>query len=298
MTRPLSFSPEELAQFKRKGLVKLKQVITPSEVDALRRWCDEPIWTPDDPAGLPGFANTAYRVGTRQTVFEQLADDDNLRSALRDLTGEKLIYTNGNRFTLTPGASGSPWHFGRITFSYIEPLDPGYSIWIPLDPINVNDQHGGMAWVPEDSWTARGRFQMWAGQLRRGEAAPNREELHAAMREQFGKSRGFSMLGPYDRAFLEIVGETADFAVGDALVFSKFVWHRTEPLRAGKMAQRIALVLRYVSENATLARDLLEAATAGMSDQLRQEEGIFGSYLSDIRHGDLLRTSAHCPQPR
>lgn len=305
MARQLAFDADTLARFKRQGFIKLKQLISADEIEELRRWTEESsIWTPDDPqaagGGLRGFSNTTFQTGTRQTIFERLAEDENLRATLRTLAAQRLIYTNGNRFTLTPDHKGSPWHFGRMSFCYIEPLTMGYSLWVPLDPINPHDQHGGMAWVPDDILSARGGFQMWSGYVKRVMSLPpaERAPLEAARKEQFRAEQGFPMLGPYDRAYLDLVSETAEFEVGDAFFFNKFVWHRTEPLRPGKMAMRVACVLRYISEDATFARDLMLAATTGMSDKERQDNGIFGSYLEDIEQGALIRSSKHCPPPR
>ncbi|WAS91516.1 hypothetical protein [Nannocystis punicea] len=288
-------TPEEVARFRRRGLIKIDQLMSPSEIEALRNGCMDSIWTPDDPKGLPGFANIAFT--PRQTVFDRIAGDESLRSLLRALVGERLIFTTGNRFSLEPGATGSPWHFGRLTFCSIQPLELGYSLWIPLDPIDTRRQHGGMVWVPTDAWDARGRFQLWAGHIRRGSDSAVREQLEVALRAQFGGKSGFPMLGPYDREFLELHAETADFAVGDAFLFNKFVWHRTEPLRVGEMQQRVAVVLRFVSEDATLARDLMLAATSTMDEPTRRAQGIFGSFLHDIDDGALLRSSSFCPAP-
>lgn len=290
-----SLDAEAIDRFRQHGMLKLKRIMSPSEIEALRRGCDDPIWTPDDPQGLPGFANIANT--PRRTVFERVAQDESLRRVLRELVGERLIFTTGNRFMLTPGAGGSPWHFGRMTFCAIQPLELGYSLWIPLDPIDTRRQHGGMYWVPTSVWDARGRYQMWAGHMRRGLASPHRDRLEAGLRAQFGGKSGFPMLGPYDEAFAEMQGETDDFEVGDALLFNKFVWHRTEPLRPGPMAQRTAVVLRFVSERATLARDLIAAATAGMDEETRRAQGIFGSFLDDIEDGAPLHTSAFCLPP-
>lgn len=299
MANRLAFDSEALEQFKRKGYVKLKQIFTPEEIDLLRHWTQAPIWTSDDPQyGLAGFSNTTYRAGSRETIFERLAEDDGLRSTLRQLAGERLIYTNGNRFTLTPEHNGSPWHFGRMTFCFIEPLTLGYSLWVPLDPIDPADQHGGMAYVPEEVLSARGGFQLWAGYIQRVVSSPQREKLEAARRQQFGTEYGFPMLGPYDREFLDLVAESDSFDVGDAFFFSKFVWHRTEPLRPGAMPQRTACVLRYISEDARFAPDLMYAATQGMDDQERQANGVFGSYLTDLKKGDPIRTSQYCLPPR
>ncbi|MCA9681501.1 MAG: hypothetical protein KC431_17290 [Myxococcales bacterium] len=296
MNPPLTLEPDACDRFRRQGLIRLRGLLSPADIDALREGCDAPIWTPEDPRSLPGFANIAFR--PQQTALERVAEHEELRSVLRALAAERLIFTTGNRFVLTPDRGGSPWHFGRMTFCSIQPLELGYSLWIPLDPIDTSAQHGGMVWVPADVWDARGRFQMWSGHLRRAANAPNRAVLEAALRQQFGGSSGFPMLGPYDQAFLELHAETADFAVGDALFFNKFVWHRTEPLRPGPMAQRTAVVLRYVSEHATLARDLVEAMTTGMDDESRRAQGVFGSFLHDIDDGAPLRDSAFCPAAR
>jgi hypothetical protein len=299
MARHLTFGSEQLAAFKRQGYIKLQGMFDPAEIQELRRWCSEPIWTQEGPGGLPGFANTRYAPDQR-TVFEQLAEDEELRATLRQLSEERLIYTTGNRFTVTESSGGSPWHFDRQSFCHIQPLDPGYSLWVPLDPIRVHAQHGGLVWVSDDNWSGRERLQQWAGHLRRVGTVSAREQaaLLAALREQYGEQRSFPMLGAYDHAFLELFGQSDDFEVGDALLFTKFLWHRTAPLQPGPLRQRLACVLRYVSEQATLARDLMDAALAGMDDKTRREAGHFGSFLTDIPNGALLRASAHCPQPR
>lgn len=286
---------DERTGFDRRGVLALRGLLSADDIAALRAGCDAPLWSPDDPAGLPGFACLAD--APHGTVFAAIADEPRLRTRLRALAGQRLILTGANRFHVSTELGGSPWHFDRATFCSIQPLDPGFSLWIPLEPIEPREQHGGIVWVPGDVWDARGRYQQWAGHLRRGPGAPDPDALAAALQRQFGPQRGFPMLGEYDRAFLELHAETSGFAVGDALFFTKFLWHRTAPMRPGALVRRTAVVLRFVGESATLARDLMLAATRDLDDSTRRAHGIFGSFFHDIPDGAAVASSRFAAAP-
>ena len=85
------------------------------------------------------------------------------------------------------------------------------------------------------------------------------------------------------------------FAPGDALLFDRYTFHRTVPLRAGPMSMRRALAFRVVSANATFNPAQFEAqvrfftAIAGVPAQ----QDPLGTRLTDIEPGATVSESRY-----
>ncbi len=58
---------------------------------------------------------------------------------MKQLTDGEVVFMQGIGFELKPNQKGFPWHNDIYSFCYIMPEDLGYTLWIPLYPINTNN---------------------------------------------------------------------------------------------------------------------------------------------------------------
>jgi len=57
--------------------------------------------------------------------------------------------TEAQGFEWSKSRTGFPWHYDSLSFRYIRPQDSAYSIWIPLDKVDVERGGGSMAMYPK-----------------------------------------------------------------------------------------------------------------------------------------------------
>src|SRR6218665_3698584 len=80
------------------------------------------------------------------------------------------LMTEAQGFELSKSRTGFPWHHDSLSFRYIRPQDSAYSIWIPLDKVDVERGGGGMAYVPENILSAKANFSFPACRPRKWRA--------------------------------------------------------------------------------------------------------------------------------
>jgi len=209
------------------------------------------------------------------------------------MIGNPLIMTDAQAFELKKEKAGFAWHYDSLSFRYIRPSDPGYSLWIPLDRIRPQEHGGGMAYVPENIFSARMNFQLaslLSGKMMRREPI---DEISAPLSRIFETPSTLTSL-------LEEQKQEDAFELGDALLFRKSVWHRSTPLTPAAPESRLAIVIRFLDWRARLDQVMFEGETetgggVGMgADWGRPTQTTYGGQFTDIGHGDEIRASKFC----
>ena len=91
-----------------------------------------------------------------------------------------------------------------------------------------------------------------------------------------------------------------DFALGDVLLFTKSMWHRSEPLLPGPLATRLAVTMRFLDWRSRLDKTMFEGESesgggVGMGVNWgRPTQTAYGSQFIDINDGEEIRTSTYC----
>ncbi|ERO60738.1 phytanoyl-CoA dioxygenase family protein [Pseudomonas piscis] len=291
LVNPLPLDPQQRRLFHEQGYLKLPGLLTSAAIEPLRQLVEQQLRPAQARAG-EGFNCLTHRL-EQDGILRQLQGQPALAQVLTYLTDSRLILCEAQGFELGQGRSGFAWHYDSLNFRYIRPQDPAFSLWLPLQPVRPEAQGGGMAWVPLSLCSALGNFQfsrMLAQQLALGESITELSELLC---------QTYASPGPLTERFERQRIEEA-FEPGDALLFSKYLWHRSSPLLAGELSRRQAVTLRLVAAQARLdplLQDGETRTTGGLG--MGQERGAlkplsYGSRFVDIQAGDLLSSSAHC----
>ena len=251
--------------FHRKGFAKAAGLVKLETIEHLRKLCE----TTNNDSSFVAFKKNKYSVGIDDPNVQPLLVEPVLAELITGLMGKSMIFTDGIVFELDSSNSGFDWHIGITSFKYIYPGNDAVSIWIPLDPVDTSAQDGGMSFVSKEVFNGRefyklqhcataslaeGRYTLDRGYT--SMAGVNRysgieadciESLRSAAQqlspETYSESLYFSA---FARNLLERESETFDFDLGDAVLFTKDVFHRSNNLRPGPMRSRRAFVLRFI----------------------------------------------------
>ena len=290
---PLSL--DDIAGFRDKGYIKLSNLLTEDCTAALRAQALRQVGAAKDIGDTYGetFKRLTYGLGETE-VFKSVYTSREFRKTLGSLTGTRLIVTEAQGFELSSDLEGFAWHYGSISFRFIRPQDMGYSIWVPLDPIDPNKQGGGLAYVSQNLLSAQSNFQissLLSSKLVAGEPI---DEISKGLFKVYEKS---SVLM---NDIFEKEKEEDSFGVGDAFLFNKNVWHRSSPLRKGPMKTRLAVNIRFIDWRSRLDTVMYHGESetgggVGMGVNWgRQTQTTYGSQFTDIGHGDEIRDSRYC----
>jgi hypothetical protein len=195
------------------------------------------------------------------------------------------LLTAGFGFELAPGNEGIMWHFGFRTFSAINGDDMAYNLWIPLDEVDPARQAGGMAMAPATVYSGREETKLLVATCRL-------VDDQAFVKETLSRLANFRALRD---SILEKNRVDDTFAPGDAILFDRYAFHRSVPLRVGPIPKRRALALRIVNAKATFNPALFEAQVkffttiAGVPAQADP----LGLRLTDIKAGMSVSESRY-----
>lgn len=281
--------------FRRHGFLKIKGLLTPLAVDALREVAEEQVSAASSIGATYGetFSRLSYGLGSSE-VFQAVYTARQFKSTIGELIGTRMIATESNGFELLPGRTGFPWHYGSLSFRFIRSEDMAWSVWFPLDRIDPQQQGGGMAYVSEEIMSCAGNYQISSIVSHLKSQGENYDDLTEGLNKVFG------FQGRLPRDIFERHAVEDAFDVGDAFIFNKNVWHRSSPLREGPLKRRLAVNMRFIDWRSRL--DLVryhgEGETGGglgIGDDFgSQKQTSYGSQFIDIEDGDLLRDSRHC----
>jgi|GEM_PF-447120 len=295
LVNAIPMTVEDQAYFDKHGFLKLRGLLTPLAVDALREVAEERVAAAASIGATYGetFSRLSYGLASAE-IFKAIYTSRQFKKTIGELLGTRIIATECNGFEMQPGRSGFPWHYGSLSFRFIRPEDMAWSVWIPLDRIDPEDQGGGMAYVPEETMSCAFNYQMSAMLAEmKGRNQPI-DEITDALNRVFGFG------GPLATDLFERHAVQDAFDVGDAFIFNKNVWHRSSPLKEGALKRRLAVNMRFVDWRARLDRERYagESETGGGLglgvDFGSQKQTSYGSQFDDIPNGGLLRDSRHC----
>lgn len=294
LVNPIRLDQDDLRHFKERGFIKLRSLLTPAAILQLRELADSQLRATPSGASAHGddFSRLTHRVA-QIGILERLYWQPAFTQVLTSLCGCRLIMSEAQSFELGVGRSGFAWHYDSLNFRYIRPQDPAFSLWLPLQPIHPERQGGGMAWVPLSRFSAQANFQfsrLLAEKLARGESI---EDFSAHLRQTYCTP------GLLTDSFEQQRIEEA-FEPGDALLFSKYLWHRSSPLLAGDLERRQAVTLRLLDWRARLDPLLQDGETRSAGGLGMGLDGgplnpvSYGSRFVDLQPGAPIRSSAHC----
>ena len=239
---------EQKQQFQRDGFVKLKGFLNPDVVSALleRIELEMNSGIPSYFKVDPQFYRAKYDFETAKDNVYQLLERSYFAKTLTELAGRDLFLTFELCFELEKNISrGFPWHVGIQSFGYQVAEEFGCTVWAPLHPVDVEGQRGGMAYVPQHVISGDFIYRQFepaiVSALERKEKAGNRTSV-----KQYFEMRNAVLNSPAISEILELHQVEDNFQPGDALLFNKYVVHRSVMLGEGVLPRRAAYVMRFI----------------------------------------------------
>jgi hypothetical protein len=238
---------EHIADYQRTGFVLLKQLFSSDMIEYLRKRVNDELETPTDHY-QKGFDKLRYDLCNNDEVIFELLADQRFKKIMHDLTERTLFFTQGVGFGLKKNVSkGFTWHIESQSFGFNRSEDYATTLWAPLHPINTQQQAGGMRYVPRDvisgefmyDYIDPAVFRCLDERIKSGGIA---FDDYVALRDEPLNSPGIGRL-------LEYFAVEDDYELGDALLFDKYVIHRSVKLGEGELDTRDAFSLRFIAED-------------------------------------------------
>jgi hypothetical protein len=252
-----SVTDDDVASFRRHGFLKLSRIFSDELVEHMRRLTSAQVAPPADNYGS-GFSKFKYDIGNDDPTILALMQDPRFADAITQLTGIPVFFTQGLGFELEKSKStGFPWHVGTQSFGFQRRQDAGYTVWTPLCPIDPDGQRGGMAYVSKDVLSGEFVYQhinMLPGYMQ-SEIASGKDLSYG----EFDALKNNLMNSPEMSRLLDHFAVEDAFQPGDALLFDKYVLHRSVRLEEGAMFSRLAYALRFSSVDARYDKRRVEA---------------------------------------
>ena len=284
----ITFSQEEIRSFSKTGGIKLNKFLTTEATEQLRKLTSNSPTTkqlikhPTDCKKLAydDFQKLVYDI--EQDITFKIYASPNFKDTFKQLVAQELTFTQSLGLELAPNKKGAAWHLGTISFSYIMPEDLGYTLWIPLDPIKTREQHGGLAYVPRKAYSGDAYFSLLYQLVKNGKV----DEV--SQLEDFQRSN-FQYASQIEELALESCKVEHDFEVGDALLFDKYVWHKSCPLKEGVLPSRRAYVMRFISAHSRYSKTFLDGMYSLIRATGEEPRTLFGyKALAHLKDGDPI----------
>lgn len=247
INRNFVVTEQDVASFEKRGFLLLKNLFAKDMIAYLQRRTSEQISAPTDKY-QSGFNRLAFDMFEGDEEINKLLKNETYRKTILSLTKRNLLFTQSIGFELKKNASaGFPWHIGTQSFGYHRAEDFGCTIWTPLAPIDTTKQRGGMAYVPKE--VISGEFMYHNVDpavfdcLEKRANSGEKVEMAEYMELRDGPLNAQAM-----KTLLDYFGVEDNFELGDALIFDKYVIHRSVMLEDGPLEVRAAFVMRFVCE--------------------------------------------------
>lgn len=247
MNPDFTLTEQHVQDYQRQGFVLLKKLFSDEMIAYLRERVNEELETPTDHY-QKGFDKLRYDLCNGDERVFELVGNAEFRDIMLKLTKQNLFFTQGVGFTLKREVSkGFTWHIESQSFGFNRAEDYATTLWAPLHPVDTKGQRGGMRYVPRDvisgefmyEYIDPAVFRCMEEQIASGGIS---FEDYVALRDEPLNSPGLARL-------LEYYAVEDDFELGDALLFDKYVIHRSAPLEEGPLAARDAFSLRFIGED-------------------------------------------------
>lgn len=277
LVNQLKINDKDVNFFQENGFIPLRGLLTTDAINGLRKITRTSQIQKPAESFYGDFAKMGYNL--ENTTLKDIYNSDELNTILTQLSRKRLKFTQAMGFELEPQKKGFNWHVGIQAFHYIMPQDFACSLWIPLDTINTQAQHGGMAYVSRNIYSAYEYFSL-VHQL------VQQQDLSQLLTPQeFHDSQYASKI---ESVILEKNKTEDDFEIGDALLFDKFVWHRSCPLQEGKLPSRMAYVMRFIDTQAGYSKTFLEGLARSRQSFGKPLQTLFGYKFSNLEDGELV----------
>ncbi|MFD7883258.1 phytanoyl-CoA dioxygenase family protein [Streptomyces bauhiniae] len=250
-------SDEDAADFRATGFLKLRNIFSEDFVEHMRKLSSSEIAPPADNYGS-GFSKLKYDIGNDDATILAAMGDATFGAAMTKLAEQPVFFTQGLGFELEKNKStGFPWHVGTQSFGFQRREDAGYTIWTPLCTIDADGQRGGMKYVPKNLLS--GEFVYQHINLLPGYMKARIDAGEELTYDDFSVLKNSLVNSPQMTELLDHVAVEDSFEPGDALIFDKYVLHRSVRLGEGPIPSRLAYALRFSSVDARYDKSRVEA---------------------------------------
>lgn len=285
-----SVSDADVADFRRHGFLKLTGIFADDLVEHMRRLATTEVAPPSDNYGS-GFSKLKYDVGNDDPTILALMGQPDFASVMTRLTEMPLFFTQGLGFELEKNKStGFPWHVGTQSFGFQRLQDAGYTIWTPLCRIDRDDQRGGMAYVSRTHLS--GEFIYQHINLLPGHLRKRMEDGAELTYSDFSRLKNSLINSAEMTEVLDTYAVEDSFEPGDALIFDKYVLHRSVPLGEGPIPSRLAYALRFCGLDAQYDRNRVDALAFPRA-AFQYDVGSTFNDTVGARDGDIVYDSAY-----
>lgn len=243
-----SIDEDDVRSFAVHGFLKLRQIFSEKFVEHLREINTSQIVPPSDNYGA-GFSKLKYDIGNDDPAILALMSDTSFSAAIARIVDQSVFFTQGLGFELEKNKStGFPWHVGTQSFGFQRREDAGYTIWAPLCRINAHGQRGGMKYISKQLLS--GEFIYQHINLLPTYMQTKIESGQSFTFDDFSNLKNSLVNSPQMAGLLDHFAVEDSFEPGDALIFDKYVLHRSVKLEEGPLPSRLAYALRFCSIDA------------------------------------------------
>lgn len=252
-----SVTGKDVQSFREHGFLKLRQIFSPELLEHMRKLSTSEVAPPSGNYGS-GFSKLKYDIGNDDPKILGLMSDPAFCGAMNEIIGQRVFFTQGLGFELEKNKStGFPWHVGTQSFGFQRREDAGYTIWTPLCDIVADGQRGGMKYVSKKLLSGEFVYQhinLLPGYMS-SQAASGRDFTY----DDFSDLKNSLLNSPQMKSLLDHFAVEDSFEPGDALIFDKYVLHRSVQLGEGPIPSRLAYALRFSSVDAQYDKERVEA---------------------------------------
>ncbi|MGV4985726.1 phytanoyl-CoA dioxygenase family protein [Streptomyces sp. NRAIS4] len=250
-------SDEDVKNFREHGFLKLNKIFSDELIEHMRKLSTSQITPPADNYGS-GFSKLKYDIGNDDPTILSVMGDAVFVASMSKLTEQKLFFTQGLGFELEKNKStGFPWHVGTQSFGFQRREDAGFTIWTPLCNIDADGQRGGMKYVSKKLLS--GEFVYQHINLLPEYMKDQIEAGQELTYDDFSVLKNSLLNSSQMQSLLDHFAVEDSFEPGDALIFDKYVLHRSVQLGEGPIPSRLAYALRFSSIDAQYDKGRVEA---------------------------------------
>ena len=281
LVNKISLSQQEKLFFEEHGFIKLNNLFSREAIDRLRQLTLNSNYMKRPPESYSGEVS---RLGydLEGEILYEICSSTSFKGTLQRLTEHQLTCMQGIAFEIKTGQQGFNWHHDLYSFCYIRPEDLGYTLWIPLDPIHIGSQHGGLAYTSQTFFSAREYFNLMYQLVQH-------QSFSRICQSENLKSINFQYASKLEELVLEEYKIEDNFEIGDAVLLDKLTWHRSCPLKRGDLSSRTAYVMRFIDSQSRYSKVFLEGTYSLLEFTGNDLQTNFGYQLASLlKDGDLI----------
>jgi len=232
----------DVEKFKENGYLVLRNFFSNKTIEHLKSLAESNTEIPNTNYGA-GFSKLNYDIGNNDEKIFDLIKNNQFRNTLYQLTNRELIFTQGLAFELEKNkSSGFPWHVGTQSFGFHRKDDFACTIWIPFCEIDPKKQRGGMAYISKKHLSGEFIYQYINLIPEHLKSKKNSENIDF---DYFYRTKNNILNLPEISDVLTHHSSEDFFSLKDAIIFDKYVIHRSVRLEEGIINKRVAFALRF-----------------------------------------------------